>query len=118
MPDDGLPVRTCLIPGWSGRRILAVSVALTFGTAAFDAALGPNLVLIGLLIVGPCSALLSGRLVPTAAMGAAAIGLAVVLGLPDGIWGMTEHVVFIAAVCCVTLVATVVAALIQRLGER
>jgi hypothetical protein len=71
-------------------------------------------ILIGLLIVGPCSALLTGRWVRTALTGVWVISLAVVLGIPDGIWASATHLAFIAAVASVALAATVAAALISN----
>jgi hypothetical protein len=44
----------------------------------------------GLLILGLCCAVLTGRWSRTAWSGALAFGLAVVLGIPDGIWGGTR----------------------------
>ncbi len=41
------------------------------------------------------------------------IGLAVVLGLPDGIWGTNTHLVFLAAVAAVALATTLAAGFIQ-----
>jgi hypothetical protein len=69
-------------------------------------------VLIGLLIIGPCSVLLTGRWVRTGLTGLLAIGLAVALGIPDGIWGTGTHLAFLAAVAVVTLTATLAAAVI------
>jgi hypothetical protein len=40
-------------------------------------------------------------------------GLAVVLGLPDGIWGTGTHLVFLAVVAGVALVSTLAAACIE-----
>jgi hypothetical protein len=80
--------------------------------AAADAGLGHRVVLIGLLIVGPCSVLLTGRWVLTGLTGLFAIGLAVALGIPDGIWGTSTHLAFLAAVTVVALAATLAAAII------
>jgi len=102
-----------LLPGWSAGRLWALSLLLPILVAGVDAALG-YLVLIGLLIVGPCTALLTGRWVLTALTGLWAIGLAVVLGLPDGIWASTTHLAFIAAVASVALATTAAAALISN----
>jgi len=99
-------------PGWTAGRLWALGLALTVLVAAADAALGHRVVLIGLLIVGPCSVLLTGRWVLTGLTGLFAIGLAVVLGIPDGIWGTGTHLVFLAAVTVVTLTATLAAAAI------
>jgi len=94
-----------LLPGWSVRRLWAVSVAATSVVAAADAATGPHLILIGLLVAGPCIALLTGRWLPTAVAGCWACGLAVVLGLPDGIWITAVHLAFISAVAIVAAAA-------------
>jgi hypothetical protein len=71
-------------------------------------------VLIGLLVVGPCLALLSGRWLPTAATSGCACGLAVVLGWPDGIWATGTHLSFVAAIAVVAAVATGGAAMIDH----
>jgi hypothetical protein len=44
---------------------------------------GPRIILIGLLACGPCCALLTGRWAPTASVSVLALGLGVVLGVPD-----------------------------------
>ena len=69
--------------------------------------------LIGLLIVGPCCVLLTGRWVPTGLTGLWVIGLAAVLGLPDGIWGTGTHLQFLGAVTAVALASTAAAAFIE-----
>jgi cation:H+ antiporter len=99
-------------PGWPAGRLWALGLALTVAVAAADAGLGHRVVLIGLLIVGPCSVLLTGRWVLTGLTGLFAIGLAVALGIPDGIWGTGTHLAFLAAVTVVTLAATLAAAVI------
>jgi cation:H+ antiporter len=101
-----------LRPGWSAGRLWALGLVLTVAVAAADAGLGHRVVLIGLLIVGPCSVLLTGRWIPTGVTGLLAIGLAVALGIPDGIWGTGTHLAFLAAVTVVTVVATLAAAVI------
>ena len=78
--------------------------------AATDAILGRHVILIGLLIAGPCCGLLTGW-ARTATVGAWAIALAVVLGLPDGIWGTSTHLAFLGAVGIVALVSTSSAAM-------
>ncbi|WP_194905913.1 sodium:calcium antiporter [Catenulispora rubra] len=82
--------------------------------AVLDAASGRHLVLIGLLIVGPCCVLLTGRWRRTAAAGLFAIALAVVCGWPDGIFGTSEHLTFIASVIAVSVVSTTAAAVVDR----
>ena len=81
--------------------------------AATDAALGHRAVLIGLLITGPCCVLLTGRWVPTALTGLWVISLAILPGLPDGIWGTGTQVAFVGAVTAVAAACAVAAALIQ-----
>src|SRR5215471_697949 len=104
--------RESLLPGWTVGRLWIVSLALSGLVAGVDAVFGPRVVLIGLLIVGPCGALLTGRWGPTALTGLWATGLAVVLGVPDGIWGTATHLAFLTAVGFVALITTAAAALI------
>jgi len=104
-----------LLPGWPVRRLWLLGLASSVAVAAADAALGSRLVLIGLVIVGPCCVLLTGRWVPTGLTGLWAVGLAVILGVPDGIWGTATHLAFRAAVASVALVSTLAAAVISTL---
>jgi hypothetical protein len=103
-----------LLAGLSVRRVLLTGLGLSILVAAADAVLGPRLVLIGLLIVGPCCALLTGRWALTAFTGLSVMGLATVLGVPDGIWGTSTHLTFLAAVGTVAVVSTAAAAVIQN----
>jgi cation:H+ antiporter len=103
-----------LLPGWPVRRLWGLGLALSVAVAAADAALGSRVVLIGLLVVGPCCVLLTGRWIPTGLTGLWAVGLAVILGVPDGIWGTATHVAFLVAVAIVAVVSTASAALISR----
>jgi cation:H+ antiporter len=106
--------RDSLLPGWPVGRLWTLSLLLPVLVAGIDAALGPMVVLIGLLIVGPCSALLTGRWLPTALTGLWVIVLAVILGIPDGIWASATHLAFIAGVASVALVTTAAAVLISN----
>lgn len=106
------PGRESMLPGWSAQRLGAFALVMTVIVAATDAALGHHVVLIGLLIIGPCCALLTGRWVLTGVTGLWVIGLAVVLGIPDGIWGTSIHLVFLAAVAGVACVSTLAAVVI------
>jgi cation:H+ antiporter len=106
-------VRESLLPGWTVGRLWIISLATSGLVAGFDAAFG-RVVLIGLLIVGPCGALLTGRWGPTALTGLWATGLAVVLGLPDGIWGTATHLAFLSVVALVAVITTAAAALISN----
>ena len=104
--------RESLLPGWSVGRLWVLGLVLSLLVAVVDAALGHRVVLIGLLIIGPCCVLLTRRWVPTALTALWAIGLAVVLGIPDGIWGSATHLAFLGAVAVVAVANTAAAALI------
>ncbi len=101
-----------LLPGWPARRLWILGLTMSLIVAAADAALGARVILIGLLITGPCCVLLTGRWVPTGLTGLWVTGLAVMLGIPDGIWGTSTQVVFLAAVAGAAAACTVAAALI------
>ena len=101
-----------LLPGWPARRLWILGLIVPLIVAAADAALGARVILIGLLITGPCCALLTGRWVPTGLTGLWVTALAVMLGIPDGIWGTGTQVVFLAAVAGAAAACTVAAALI------
>jgi hypothetical protein len=67
---------------------------------------------VGLLIVGPCCAVLTARRRRTALTGVLALGLGVGLGVPDGVFATCVQYAFLAAIGVVTLCATLAAALI------
>ena len=106
--------RESLLPGWSIRRLWALSFALCLVVAACDAASGPHLILIGLLISGPCCALLTARWALTAAATGFALALGVALGVPDQIFATLTQYAFLAAVALTGLTATISAAILQR----
>ena len=113
-PVSRAPGRALLLPSWTVRRLWAASMIAASAVAVIDAATGRRIVLIGLLVVGPCTALLTGRWLPVAATGAWACGLAVILGLPDRIWATGTHIVFISAVAVVAAAAVAGSVLISR----
>ena len=100
--------------GWTANRIWAVSFALCVLVAAADAITGERVILIGLLVLGPCCAVLTRRSSRTAISGTVAVGLAVLLGVPDGIWGTATHLTFIAAVLAVAVVSASGAFVVER----
>jgi len=106
--------RESLLPGWSVGRLWKLSFILCSAVAACDAASGPRLVLIGLLIVGPCCALLTGRWALTAAASCFAFALGVVLGVPDQIFATVIQYGFLAGIAAVSTTATVSAVILQR----
>jgi hypothetical protein len=111
-----VPVRrqASLLPGWSTRQICAASLALCVLVAVCDTASGPHLILIGLLITGPCCALLSARWALTAAVTCVALMLGTAEGMPDHIFATAAQYTPLAAVACTGLTATAIAALLQR----
>lgn len=105
-----------MLAGWPVTRLWVLGLEGSFIVAAVDAILGNRVILIGLLIVGPCCVVLTGRWVPTALTGLWVTGLAVVLGLPDGIWGTAIFFIWLGAVAVVAFASTAAAAFIQALG--
>jgi hypothetical protein len=103
-----------LLDGLSIKRVWHLALALSSLIAATDAVLGPRVILIGLLVAGPCCAVLTGRWALTAAASAWAIALAILLGFPDDIWGTTTHLTFLAAVTIVAIASTSSAAVLER----
>ena len=110
----GLWQRESVLPGWSIGRLWRLSLILCCVVAACDAASGPHLILIGLLIAGPCCALLTARWALTAAASGFAVVLGVVLGVPDQIFATVTQYAFLAAVAAVGTTATAGAAVLQR----
>jgi phosphoserine phosphatase RsbU/P len=72
-------------------RSMLVAVLVTSAIALLDAGTGGRAILLGLLIVGPLLAAASLDAQHTAIIGLYALGLAVLLGIPDGIVGTTDH---------------------------
>ena len=111
---DGRWREESLLPGWSIGRLWKLSLILITVIAACDAASGPHLILIGVLIVGPCCALLTARWALTAAASGFALVLGVLLGVPDQIFATITQYAFLAAVATVGAAATIGAAVLQR----
>lgn len=86
--------------------------------AAVDSLLGSRIILIGLLIMGPCCALFSAKRVSTAWAGAVAVGLGFLLALPDGIWATTAQFALTGAVLMVAIVCTWAAGIIESVARR
>jgi len=110
----GLWQRESVLPGWSIGRLWRLSLIWCGVVAASDVASGPHLILIGLLIAGPCCALLTARWALTAAASGFAVVLGVVLGVPDQIFATVTQYAFLAAIAAVGTTATVGAAVLQR----
>ena len=110
----GLWQRESVLPGWSIGRLWRLSLTSCAVIAACDAASGPHLILIGLLVIGPVGALLTGRWTLTAAASCLAIALGVALGVPDQIFATATQYLFLAAVAAVGTTATAGAAVLQH----
>src|SRR6516162_6189565 len=102
----GLWQRESVLPGWSIGRLWRLSLLVCCVVAACDAASGPHLILIGLLVAGPCCALLTARWTLTAVASCLAVALGVTLGVPDQIFATVTQYVFLAAVAAVGATAT------------
>ena len=111
---DGRWREESLLPGWSIGRLWKLSLILITVIAACDAASGPHLILIGVLIVGPCCALLTARWALTAAASGFALVLGVLLGVPDRIFATLTQYAFLTAVAAAGAAATIGAAVLQR----
>jgi hypothetical protein len=74
--------------------------------AVIDASTGKRIVLSGLVVVGPCLVLFTGRWLRTAVAGVLAVVLVTFLGVPDGIWGSRRETVLIALAALVTVACT------------
>jgi cation:H+ antiporter len=110
---DGRWQRESLLPGWTVGRIWRLSLILSAVIAGCDAASGPRLILMGVLVVSPCCALLTGRWAPTAAAGGVALVLGGLLGVPDRIFATATQYAFLAAIATVGAAATAGAAILQ-----
>jgi hypothetical protein len=99
--------------GWSSGHPWRLSILISLLIAATDALLGKRIILIGLLIAVPCCALFTARWVQTARAGAVAVVLAVLLAIPDGIWGTAAQFALAGAVLMVALACTWAASVIE-----
>jgi ABC-type proline/glycine betaine transport system permease subunit len=104
--------RVVRAPG--AERAVAVGVALTCAVAVVDALLGSRIVLVGLLVIGPACTAVSIWPGATLAVSVLAVALAVVLGIPDGVWASAQHHVFTGAVLLVGGVSTAAVFLVSR----
>ena len=111
---DGRWREESLLPGWSIGRLWKLSLILITVIAACDAASGPHLILIGVLIAGPCCAVLTARWALTAGASGLALVLGVLLGVPDQIFATITQYALLAAVAAIGAAATIGAAVLQR----
>jgi hypothetical protein len=102
-----------LLTGWSVSRVWWLAFIISSIIAATDAVLS-HVVLIPLLVAGPFCGLLTGRWIRTATVGIWAIALAIILGLPDEIWGTHVQLVYLGFVTVAALLSTSAATVIER----
>lgn len=102
--------------GWNPANVWALSAILCLTVAVIDAATGRRLVLIGLLAVGPCAALFTARWRRTASITLLALGLGVLLGVPDGVFGTSIQYTLLASITVVGACAVTGAAVLERRG--
>ncbi|HET6811215.1 MAG TPA: hypothetical protein VFH50_09420 [Acidimicrobiales bacterium] len=95
---------------------LALALLATVAVAVVDNFFAHRIVLIGLLVLGPCCALVGRRWRATALIGALSALLAGVSGVTDGLWGTASYTLFLATVTIVAVAATVGTALIEHAG--
>jgi len=106
--------RESLLPGWSIGRLWKLSFILCSAVAACDAASGPRLILIGLLIVGPCCALLTGPLGPHRRRQLFRLRTRRRARRADQIFATVTQYAFLAGIAAVSMTATVSAVILQR----
>jgi hypothetical protein len=87
-----------------GRRLAwaLMSVTVTTAVALTDGLLAPDTILVGLLVLGPLLACVRLDALPTAAVGAYALSLSVLLGPVNHIWGTADHFVRLTVLAIVT----------------
>lgn len=102
-----------LLAGWSVVHVWWLALILSSIIAVTDAVLS-HVILIPLLAAGPCCALLTGRWVRTATVGIWAVALAILLGLPDEIWGTHVQLVYLGFVTAVSLLSISATTVIEK----
>jgi len=113
-PTPGRDTRhQSLLAGWSVSRVWWLALILSSIIAATDAMLS-HVILIPLLAAGPFCGLLTGRWIRTATVGIWAVALAILLGLPDEIWGTHMQLVYLGYVTAASLLSTSAATVIEK----
>jgi diguanylate cyclase (GGDEF)-like protein/PAS domain S-box-containing protein len=88
-----------------------LAVALVLGLAVTLLDLAIDSVLIGLLVVAPLAACMRATVEQTALVAVSAFALAIVLGLPNGIFGEVDHLIRASIVLLVGALSAAIAAL-------
>jgi hypothetical protein len=110
---DRSPLTSAPPPRWTAARVSVLALLLSSAIAAVDAAL-PGVSLVVLLTAGPCCAMFSRRMVTTVVAGLWSFLLAVIMCVPDGIWGTATQGVYLAVIALVSVSSVRVAALLER----
>lgn len=105
------------VSGWGVNRVWGLSLALCAGFFLVGLLAAGSADLAGLLVVGPCCALLTGRWVRTGITALLAVCLAAMVTLVAG-GGESEEFAFVAAVGLVGAVNTLAAAWLERRIDR
>jgi cation:H+ antiporter len=106
------------IRDWSAPRLALLGGVLVGAIAAIDALLGSRVVLVGLLVVGPCCGVLTRRGVLAGALSLFALACALAVAIPDGIWLSWAQLAFTLGIGIVALVATAAARAMERSQRR
>jgi PAS domain S-box-containing protein len=89
---------------------VAIAVVTASALAVINAIAGPDLIMIGLLVAGPCLAAVSGSPRAVIAVGVYVTSLILVLSWwPHGIWGTRHQVAYLLGTLAITVVSTIVA---------
>jgi signal transduction histidine kinase/CheY-like chemotaxis protein len=99
-----------------GETQLAVLVVTVL--AIVDVSAGPDVVIAGVMTVGPCLAAISGRPRTVVAVGAYSVLLLALLSWPDNLWWTTQQLLFLLALLAVTAVSAAAAARRVRNEQR
>lgn len=102
-----------LLAGWSVDRVWWLALILSSIIAATDALL-THVILIPLLAAGPFCALLTGRWMRTAAVSLWVVTLAILLGVPDEIWGTSEQLAYLGFIAAASLLSVSAATAIEK----
>ncbi|MHB1446668.1 MAG: hypothetical protein ACYCZV_13575 [Acidimicrobiales bacterium] len=123
MADPGPAVVADRRPwSWSGlgrasRSMAALALLVTLLVAGIDAVAVRGIGLMVFLVLGPCLALLTGRWLMTASIGVLSMGLAVLLGLPDGVWGTANQMRVLVLLLLVSAFSTLAVLTQEQGGE-
>jgi len=88
---------------------VAVPILAVVVLAAYDAAAGPQVVLLGLLTVGPCLAAIWGNRRDVLVVGGFVLATSLLLSWPDQLWWTVHQLLYLVALAGVTALCAVLA---------